>query len=128
MLYISVMQRDELMWLAGLLEGEGYFGATGARGCDKRYAVVNLSMTDEDVVRRAAKLMESSVNGPYQPRTRPHVRPHWVAKLTGRRAVALLHELLPHMGVRRADRIRSVLSEVTEPVYGTEKRRRACSP
>jgi hypothetical protein len=46
----------QVAWLAGLLEGEGYFGLipNKVKGKTYRYARVGVTMTDEDVIRRAA--------------------------------------------------------------------------
>jgi hypothetical protein len=46
------MTESDLAWLAGLLEGEGCFHFT-------RTAYVVISMTDEDIIERAASLMNS---------------------------------------------------------------------
>lgn len=127
-MYDLVMQHDELMWLSGLLEGEGYFGLTGARGTDKRYPVISVSMTDKDVIERAAAALGTPVNGPYQPSTRPNARPYWTAKVTGRKAWHLLLELRPHMGLRRRTKIQNVMIDATAPVYGVGGKRRTCSP
>lgn len=43
------MTPEEVAWVAGLLEGEGYFSISSAR---HRQARVVCSMTDEDVVRK----------------------------------------------------------------------------
>jgi hypothetical protein len=47
------MDRDDLMWLAGLCEGEAYFGARSS-GLPR----MSIEATDRDVVGRAAMLMD----------------------------------------------------------------------
>lgn len=44
----------EIGWLAGILEGEGYFGFNGSG----RTPSIQVSMTDEDVILRLANLFE----------------------------------------------------------------------
>ena len=49
----------ESAWLAGLLEGEGYFQITKPRHHHPTQVVIRLSMTDKDVVEKAAKLLNN---------------------------------------------------------------------
>jgi hypothetical protein len=68
---------------------------------------VLLSMTDQDVGERAARLM-GTVAYPYDARTGHRLQ--WRARLRGEAATALMRELLPHMGIRRTAKIEEVLS------------------
>lgn len=96
--------RDDLLWLAGLLEGEGSFDAH--RG---RYARVRLGMTDRDVVGRAATLMDATIRLTLK---EAPASPTWHTELSGPRAEAIMTAILPHMGTRRSQRIAEVLSAV----------------
>lgn len=93
--------RDDLLWLAGLLEGEGSFDAQ--RG---RYPRIRLAMTDRDVVGRAASLMDTSIRLSLHPAP---VKATWHAEIQGDRAARIMREILPHMGARRSQRIADVL-------------------
>jgi|SRR5712664_1231726 len=95
------MNRDDLHWLAGLLEGEGCFGFDGSH-------YVRLKMADEDVVRRAAGLMGGRA---VMERSRkdPRHQLMWYVGVYGGRARLLMEKLLPLMGARRAAKIRAVL-------------------
>ncbi|OZV74754.1 hypothetical protein CA850_29695 [Micromonospora echinospora] len=90
-----------MIWLAGLLEGEGAFDLQRAR-----YPRVRLAMTDRDVVGRAATLFGCSVRLSLKPA--PH-KPMWHAEVQGPAAEAVMRAILPHMGARRSERIASVL-------------------
>lgn len=93
--------RDDLLWLAGLLEGEGTFDSH--RG---KYPRVRLAMTDRDVVGRAASLMDTKI------RLSLHAapaKPTWHSELSGERAAEIMREILPFMGARRSARIAEVL-------------------
>lgn len=98
-------EERDLLWLAGLLEGEGTFDAH--RG---RYPRIRLGMTDRDVVGRAATLMGSGVR-----LTLRHApkQPTWHTEISGPRAEAIMRAILPHMGARRSGRIAEVLSVAT---------------
>jgi len=95
----------EIVWLAGLLEGEGSFQWRPQR----RHPVVALSMTDFDVVDEAARIMEARCLGPYtHPMTTKSgasYKPYWMAVLYGRRAIAWMMVLYDLMGIRRKQQI-----------------------
>ncbi len=99
---IADADRDDVIWLAGLLEGEGTFDLQ--RG---KYPRVRVSMTDRDVVGRAATLFGSSIR--LTLRTAPH-RPMWHAEVQGPKAVSVMRAVLPFMGARRSARIAEILS------------------
>lgn len=95
-------ERD-LIWLSGLLEGEGAFDAH--RG---RYPRIRLAMTDRDVVGRAATIMRNGA-----PRLALHpapAKPTWHTEVSGVRAAAIMREILPHMGSRRSQAIATALA------------------
>lgn len=94
---------DDLVWLAGLLEGEGTFDLH--RG---RYPRIRLGMTDRDVVGRAATLMGSRIRMVY--RTDGHLAT-FHTELSGDRAAAIMERLLPFMGARRSAKIAEILGQ-----------------
>lgn len=93
-------ERD-VIWLAGLLEGEGTFDLH--RG---RYPRVRVGMTDRDVVGRAATLMGANL----RLSLRFGQQSTWHAETTGEHAVQVMEALLPHMGARRSGKIADVLA------------------
>lgn len=97
------MTRDDLIWLAGLLEGEGTFDAQ--RG---KYPRVRVGMVDRDVVGRAATLMGTRVR--LSLKKAPN-RPMWHADIQGPKAADLMEALLPYMGARRSATIAAILGD-----------------
>lgn len=95
------MTRDDLLWLAGLAEGEGCFDLHKGRS-----PRIRIAMTDRDVVGRAATLMGCSVRLSLRPA--PHAA-MFHAEIQGERAAVLMESLLPFMGARRSARIASAL-------------------
>jgi len=93
--------RDDLLWLAGLLEGEGTFDAH-----KRKYPRIRVGMTDRDVVGRAATLMGTRVR--LSLKAFPQ-KPTWHAEMQGPRAADLMEALLPYMGARRSAAIAQVL-------------------
>ena len=49
------MDKIQTAWIAGLLEGEGYFGFSKTR----RFPYVSIEMTDRDVIQRASIVMDA---------------------------------------------------------------------
>jgi len=99
--------RDDLLWLAGLLEGEGSFDAH--RG---KYPRIRLAMTDRDVVGRAASLMDAKIRLALHPAP---AKATWHTEISGTRAAEIMRQILPHMGSRRSGKIADVLGVVAFP-------------
>src|SRR5439155_41834 len=107
--------RDDLIWLAGLLEGEGAFDVS--KGA---YPRVRVGMTDRDTIERAAALMGAT------PRLSLHpapASPTWHSEVSGTRASTLMRALLPFMGTRRSQQIATALA--TESYRTAETGRRS---
>jgi hypothetical protein len=94
------------MWLAGLLEGEGTFTTTRADG--HVYPVLELKMSDEDVVRRAATMLGAANIQIRQPKY-PWWKVTYVAKISGFAAADMMSALRELMGSRRRDAIDTAL-------------------
>lgn len=103
---ITEADREDVVWLAGLLEGEGSFDLQ--RG---KYPRVRLSMTDRDVVGRAATLFGSTI----RLTLKSHDKPTWHAERQGAAAVAIMEAILPWMGARRSRKIAEILATTRFP-------------
>lgn len=96
------MREVDAAWLAGLLEGEGSFIAgTTTKGRHTSYRTrIQLSMTDQDIVERAAQLMGSSVK--QRPPTGMGSKPLFVTHLARTEDVSrVIIQLSPWLGERR---------------------------
>lgn len=103
------MDQLSAAWLAGLLEGEGSF-CVPKKHKDTSYIRVCLEMTDEDIVRRAAFLMEEAkVHGPRPRPTGLGSKPYFSTYVTGYKAVRIMKAVLPFMGKRRSQRIKELI-------------------
>jgi LAGLIDADG-like domain len=100
-----VTSRDAA-WLAGLLEGEGYFIERKGSGRNPR-PLIGVKMTDRDVVERVAKLFGTSVT------TVTHPREGWktsyVTRVGGLKAISIMKQILPYMGERRTEAIEMLI-------------------
>lgn len=121
-----VLSVPDIHWIAGLLEGEGSFGAS-----DKgRVPTVQCCMTDEDVLDRLQSLVPGQRLGPYRREGKPEWKPMHRWAVTGVRAVGVMQMLFPLLGKRRRARIEEVLAVwKTYPAHPTKRRtwkRRSC--
>ena len=71
--------------------------------------VVKLSMTDADIIQRAAALMGTHCHPLKKLENRKQA---YVANVCGDRAINVMRSILPHMGVSRSEKIREVLISV----------------
>ena len=115
----DLANRENVIWLAGLLEGEGTFDLH--RG---KYPRVRVAMTDRDVVGRAATLIGSRVRLSLKPA--PY-KASWHAEVTGQKAVAVMEAVLPFMGARRSAKIAAILGAAELGVTTTPKRQTVAS-
>lgn len=102
------MTTHELYWLAGLLEGEGSF--IPGPPSNRNQPVVSISMTDEDVIAKVAKLWGMS----YCPCSEDRCRENgwkipYRTALRGSKAVQLMLRLKPHMSFRRQTQIHAAI-------------------
>ena len=111
------LTETEIAWIAGILEGEGYFGIDN-RSKD-RYEVsksppapfIKISMVDEDIIQRLSKLLDKSYFSP----SRKTVKDKQVYTLhigEKEKVLFILQKILPYMGVRRGERITECISHL----------------
>lgn len=107
------MSETDVAWLAGWLEGEGYFGVAPSGS-----PIIQVSCTDKDIVEKASKLMGS--NGvKFQSRRKPHWKDVYKTHLHGQSAVNIMKLIRPYMGERRG----AVIDTAIEYFNGKAERR-----
>lgn len=99
---IPQLYQHELMWLAGLLEGEGSFCISG------NVPRLVLQMTDLDIIQHAAKLLNSSVWGGKR-RTKGN-KLIWACGASGLASIEYMRILKPYLGTRRNKQITDTVS------------------
>lgn len=110
-----MMDDKDLYWLAGLLEGEGSFLAPVPSS--PRLPIIQVSMTDEDVIARVAALWGKAA---YRARSDSRSaergwKTPYAVQLRGSKAVHLMRLLRPLMGLRRQAQIDRALSGYVAP-------------
>ena len=104
--------KEDLYWLAGLLEGEGSF--TKPPPSKKNKIAIHLEMTDRDIVEKAARIMSASV---YCPKRREKYKQSYRFNLSHAKAFYWMTLLFPLMGSRRQQRIKECLEEYNPIKY-----------
>ncbi|KKL14002.1 hypothetical protein LCGC14_2520130 [marine sediment metagenome] len=109
-----MIEVKEVAWLAGLLEGEGYFGLNNGK-----YPVIKLGMCDEDVVTRAAVLMKSRV------RRRKNM---YITQVDGVHAIEWMMTLYVFFGKRRREVVASVIKFWKSYTFSRARTTTRCHP
>lgn len=102
-------QRRDFWWVAGLLEGEGCFllVTTKCKGHVYYHPRIDLAMTDEDVVARAAKILGGTYRRrKYKPKGKR--LPVFKCSIYSKNALQWMHRLLPLMGKRRQEKLLAI--------------------
>src|SRR5258706_7920996 len=106
---------NDIYWIAGYLEGEGYFGYGKANGHKNKSLTFKISVgsTDRDVVEKASKILSGVVrlhsngNGVRDGYARKQV---YDFTIHGSKAIQWMMTLYPLMGARRKSRIREIIN------------------
>jgi hypothetical protein len=108
------MDREDLCWLAGLLEGEGSFRK--GPPCEAKYPRITIQMTDIDVIQRVAALFE--IKYIYAKKyNHDDWKDSYSIVLKGKRAIRIMNELYPLMGERRKQQIENAVGFKPETEY-----------
>jgi hypothetical protein len=108
------MERKDLYWLAGLLEGEGSFQRP--MPSEPKYPRLTLSMNDLDIVQKVGTFF-----GRKYIYTRKHSNVDWhdtYSTMTkGKRAIQFMWDLYPLMGERRKQQIENAIGSKPTTEY-----------
>lgn len=96
----------DLGWLVGIIEGDGSFTFDGVN------VVVVLKITDMDTAQRFARLLRTTVNGPYYYQDHQiGTKPYYMTKISGTRARQFMASTIQHFGSRRREQIRELIGD-----------------
>lgn len=109
------MKQDDLLWLAGLLEGEGSF----MKGCPSKpnSPIISCKMIDEDIIYRVANLFGVSYCKRLISKKNPKWKDIYMTQLRGMRAMSIMKQLKPLMGKRRQQQIQNALDSFNPDSY-----------
>lgn len=99
------MDKHDIYWVAGLLEGEGSFTSKA-----NKFPRVTCEMTDEDVIKKLHSLLGGQL---YKPTKRQsHWKQSWQwTYVKSHEAAAFMQKIYPYMGERRKKQIDNTLKK-----------------
>ena len=104
--YEDLNERNKLLFLAGLFDGEGSFGFWG-KGDGRKSFQCSVEMCDKDSVKKFADFFGGNV---VKPRLR---KSHWTQtykwKLSGGRAYECVEMMIEYMSLRRQEKYENVV-------------------
>ena len=116
---------DQVLWLAGLLEGEGSFIISKRRRKPKTRSAwvqqsgrISVKMNDKDVIEKVAICFGTKPN---KCTSKTTGKVMYVAYLDGAHAFYLMRLLFPHMGIRRQGQINKCLALDLNPLSAWSK-------
>ena len=117
------ISREDAAWLAGLYDGEGCLSQQGKT--KHRYWVLAISMTDEDVVRRAYEVTKAGCfMGPLTCPSLAKYKPVYRWSVNSQQAIyEVTRAMLPWLGERRSAKV----AEFVADYEAREARRLICS-
>ena len=102
----------DIVWAAGLFEGEGYICPDKRRNC---YWTLGIEMTDKDVLDRYANVIGSDLLRPRKTIQKTQHKQSWIVVTTKRSEVLrILKMFLPHFGKRRAEKAIEAINHLNE--------------
>ena len=104
--------KHELYWLVGLLEGEGHFRLHVTRANGTGSPKIDLKMTDEDVMYRAADIMSRLSGKPCLVTVNysTNYKDSFQIQIYGERAMSVMRAIVKLMGNRRRKQIWQALN------------------
>lgn len=107
---------EEIVWAAGILEGEGSFMySEGGVGKRRRKLRIRVSMTDIDVIIKMRNILNPGGSFHRDERSVQTFKDGYkrkdtyILEIEGFKAEAVMNMILPYMGTRRSERINDCL-------------------
>jgi hypothetical protein len=106
---VKVVNIKDVMWLAGLLEGEGCFGITDSPR-------ITVNMIDLDIIERVRKILGTSdkMLEKHMEKYNKNANTQYQTSIHGTRAISWMMTIYSLMGIRRQSKIREVISKWKE--------------
>lgn len=113
----------KVYWVAGILEGEGYFGFHSNQN-NSGSVRLTLNMTDKDVMEKARDVLAPTATLRESHDGNPKHKPNYVLSINGGKAAGWMMTLYPLLGSRRRQQILESLTAWRElPGWGKTRRK-----
>ena len=103
----------DIVWAAGLFEGEGYIYIHKSKGYN--YWSIGIEMSDKDVMERYASVIGSDLLRPRKTWSKMETKQSWIVNTSKKTEVLrILKMFLPHFGKRRAEKAIEAINHLHE--------------
>jgi len=102
----TLTDKEKLIFLAGVFEGEGSFGFWGKVEQKRKYLRAQVQMTDKDIILRFYDYFKLGYIGKNRLRfnDKKSFKQTWTWKVSGEKAVETMLKLYPYLGIRRKEK------------------------
>jgi len=111
-------RKEEIIWLAGWLEGEGSFQCTHELKADKMSVFkrfrITASSTDRDVAYKVFHLLNGRIYRNDSNKIRYGWKVKWIVEVNGKHAIGWMMTIYGLMGERRKAEIKDVINQWKE--------------
>jgi hypothetical protein len=112
-MFDQLSKKEQLILLAGIFEGEGWFGLNRINKLNYTpVAVLEVQMSDEDVVKKFQRYCNTNKKIHFKPKRKEHYKDQYRFTLSGTRALQLMEEMLPYLGIRRKEQYYAVVQSI----------------
>jgi len=112
-MFDQLSKKEQLILLAGIFEGEGWFGLNRTNHPTfTPTAVLEVQMSDEDVVQKFQRYCNTNKKIHFKRKRKEHYKDQYRFTLSGSRALQLMEEMLPYLGIRRKEQYYAVVQSI----------------
>ena len=109
----ELSRKEQLILLAGIFEGEGWFGINKRKYGWTPSAAMEIQMTDEDILQKFQTYLEVDKNlVKRNQKAREHHKTVYRFSIRGHRALHFMEEMLPYLGIRRREQYYAVVKSI----------------
>ena len=110
-MFEKLSRKQQLIFLSGVFEGEGWFGLNKWRGRTP-VAVLEVQMSDEDVIKKFQRYFNLNSNIWFRKRSKKHYKDTWRFWIKGIRALHFMEDMLPYLSTRRKEQYYHVVKSI----------------
>jgi len=110
-MFENFSKKEQLIFLSGVFEGEGWFGVNRF-GNRNPVAVLEVQMSDEDVIKKFQRYFNLNSNIWFRKRSKKHYKDMWRFWPKGTRALHFMEEMLPYLSIRRKEQYYNVVKSI----------------
>jgi hypothetical protein len=112
-MFDKLSKKEQLIYLSGVFEGEGWFGLNRRPNGWTPSASLEVQMSDESVIHLFQKYLGTTKNvQKRKKKSKEHYKDIWRFGIKGYRALHLMEEMLPYLCKRRKEQYYGVVKSI----------------